>query len=76
MNAAKPTVVITDWTFPDLGVEEGIFNAHGLELIARQCQTEAELIALCAAADAVITQFARAAARGGALATVVNGVKR
>lgn len=59
MNAAKPTVVITDWTFPDLGVEEGIFNAHGLELLARQCKTEAELIALCADADAVITQFAR-----------------
>ena len=59
MNAPKPTVVITDWTFPDLGVEEGIFHAHGLELVARQCRTDAELIALCANADAVITQFAR-----------------
>lgn len=59
MSAPKPTVVITDWTFPDLGVEQRIFHAHGLELIARQCQTEAELIALCANADAVITQFAR-----------------
>lgn len=59
MNAAKSTVVITDWTFPDLGIEEGIFHANGLELFARQSKTEAELIALCANADAVITQFAR-----------------
>ncbi len=59
MNAAQPTVVITDWTFPDLGVEEGIFHAHGLQLLARQCKSEAELIALCTDADAVITQFAR-----------------
>ncbi len=59
MNAAQPTVVITDWTFPDLGVEAGIFHAHGLQLLARQCKSEAELIALCTDADAVITQFAR-----------------
>ena len=57
LHAAK--VVITDWTFPDLGVEEKILNACGVEVEARQCKTEAELIALCAGADAVITQFAR-----------------
>jgi D-3-phosphoglycerate dehydrogenase / 2-oxoglutarate reductase len=38
-------IVITDWLFPDLAIE--------------QCKTEAELIALVADADAVITQFAR-----------------
>jgi D-3-phosphoglycerate dehydrogenase len=59
MNPATPRVVITDWTFPDLGVEEGILKAHGVELVARQCKTEADLIDLCAGADAVITQFAR-----------------
>lgn len=59
MNAPNPTAVITDWTFPDLGVEEGILKAHGIELLARQCKTEADLIGLCANADAVITQFAR-----------------
>jgi len=59
MNASNPTAVITDWTFPDLGVEEGILNAHGIQLVARQCKTEADLIGLCADADVVITQFAR-----------------
>ena len=43
-----PTVVITDWTFPDLSIEEGIFNAHGIRCVARPCKTEADLSALCA----------------------------
>jgi D-3-phosphoglycerate dehydrogenase len=60
MTAPNPSrVVITDWTFPDLTIEEGMLRAHGVEVAARQCQSEAELIELCADADAVITQFAR-----------------
>jgi D-3-phosphoglycerate dehydrogenase len=59
MNPPNPTVVVTDWTFPDLGVEEEILKARGVALVAGQCKTEKELIALCADADAVITQFAR-----------------
>jgi len=54
-----PQVVVTDWTFPDLRVEDGILKEHGVGLVARQCKTEADLIDLCADADAVITQFAR-----------------
>jgi len=52
-------IAITDWTFPDLEIEERIIKAAGDEVVARQCNTEAELIALVANADAVITQFAR-----------------
>ena len=63
MNTPNPTAVITDWTFPDLGIEEGILKAHGIELVARQCKTEADLIDLCAEADVVITQFARVNAK-------------
>jgi D-3-phosphoglycerate dehydrogenase len=59
MSPPRPKVVITDWTFPDLGIEEKILNARGIQVEARQCQTEDDLIALCAGADAVITQFAR-----------------
>jgi len=36
MNPPQPKIVITDWTFPDLGVEERILNAHGVEMEARQ----------------------------------------
>ena len=59
MNPSHPSVVVTDWTFPDLSVEEKILRASGVELVSRQCKSEKELIDLCADADAVITQFAR-----------------
>ncbi len=59
MNPPLLSVAITDWTFPDLSVEEGILKAHGIDVVSSQCKTEADLIALCSGADAVITQFAR-----------------
>jgi len=59
MNRSNPTVVVTDWAFADLDVEARILEAHGVELTARQCKTETDLVELCAEADAVITQFAR-----------------
>ena len=52
-------VAITDWTFPDLGIEQGVLSRAGHEIVARQCRSEADLIALVGEADAVITQFAR-----------------
>ena len=52
-------VAITDWTFPDLEIEERILRNAGCEVAARQCKTETELTVLVADADAVITQFAR-----------------
>ena len=52
-------IVITDWLFADLTIEQSIIERAGCKLSAGQCKTEAELIALVANADAVITQFAR-----------------
>lgn len=59
MTLPRPKVVITDWTFSDLTLEENLFRESGIDLVGRQCKTESELIALVADADAVITQFAR-----------------
>ena len=53
------TVVVTDWTFADLAVEEGILKPLGVDFIARQCRSESDLIALVTDADVVITQFGR-----------------
>jgi D-3-phosphoglycerate dehydrogenase len=64
------TVVFTDWTFPDLSLEEGLLKPLGLQITARQCKTEAGLIALVSEADCVITQFARLNA------TVIAAMKR
>jgi hypothetical protein len=38
-------VAITDWTFPDLEIEERILKDAGCEVRARQCKSEAELSA-------------------------------
>src|SRR6185503_6294242 len=59
MNRPNPIVAVTDWTFPDVGIEEEMLKEQGVGLRALQCKTEADLIGLCAQADAVITQFAR-----------------
>jgi len=59
MPSPSLTVAITDWTFPDLAVETRLLESHGIAVAGRQCKTEAELIALVANADAVVTQFAR-----------------
>ncbi len=55
-------VVVTDYAFPDLAVEQEILASQGCQLLGRQCKTEADLIDLCKDADAVITQFARVSA--------------
>ncbi|WP_020470987.1 C-terminal binding protein [Zavarzinella formosa] len=51
-------VVITDFTFPSLDIEEAILRPAGMEVASGQCKTPESLIALVADADAVITQFA------------------
>ncbi len=63
MNNPKPKVVVTDYAFPDLNTEQQILAPAGCEVAGRQCKTEADLIDLCADADAVITQFARVNAK-------------
>lgn len=56
-------VVITDYTFPDLAIEEEIIQSAGGQLVGRRCQTEPELIGLVAEADCVIAQFAKVDAK-------------
>lgn len=52
-------IVVTDYTFPDLSIEENILTAAGHEVVAwKEKKSAAELPTLVADADAVITQFA------------------
>lgn len=55
----NPKVVVTDYAFPDLSIEQEVLAGTGCELTGRQCKTESDLLDLCRDADAVITQFAR-----------------
>lgn len=52
-------VAVTDYSFPDLAVEETILQGAGHTLVAwKEKRTPAELASLVGDADAVITQFA------------------
>ena len=57
-------VVITDWGFPTLRIEEEIFARAGVTVKAYQCRTEEEVAGVVVDADLVMTQWApvRAAA--------------
>src|SRR5947207_11270816 len=59
MNSAPPKVVVTDWSFPDLSIEERIVSQNGASLVAKQCKNAADVISLVSDADAVITQYAK-----------------
>jgi len=58
MNPQR-TIVVTDYNFPDLALETAVLAGSGCTLVGHHCNSEAELIAAVAQADAVITQFAR-----------------
>ncbi len=51
-------VVVTDYTFPSLEIEERILGTADCEVVGGQCKSPELLIPLVANADAVITQFA------------------
>ena len=53
----NPKIVVTDYAFPDLSIEQEVLT--DCDLMGRQCKTESDLLDLCKDADAVITQFAR-----------------
>ena len=54
-----PRIVVTDYTFPDLGPESARVQQSGFQLVGHHCKTQDELISAVAGADAVISQFAR-----------------
>jgi len=54
----KAKVVVADYDFGDVAIERSIVTGAGFELIAAQCKSEDDVIAVAANADAVITQYA------------------
>jgi D-3-phosphoglycerate dehydrogenase len=69
-------VVVTDFTFASLDVEEAILRPAGVEVIGGQGKTPEALIPLVADADAVITQFAPVDARVIAAMTRARAIVR
>jgi D-3-phosphoglycerate dehydrogenase len=50
--------LITDFDFPDVALERGIFAAAGIQLAEAQCRSEDELIAAAQECDALLLQYA------------------
>lgn len=53
-------VLVTDWEFDDLGVEERVLGEAGLEVVAAQCRTPEEVLAAASdvGARALLVQYA------------------
>jgi D-3-phosphoglycerate dehydrogenase len=60
---AREKVVIADYDYGDVDIERAIIEQAGLELIAAQCKTEAEVVEVAHDAAAVVAQYATISAR-------------
>src|SRR6476660_9789897 len=58
LGAFMQRVIVTDYSFPNLEIEEGILKPRGHAVVGGQCKTAEALIPHVAQADVVITQFA------------------
>ena len=54
----KFRVVLTDYEWPDLNVEHGIFSPLGIQFTAARCTSEEDVIRVAEGADAVISEYA------------------
>ena len=59
----RQTVVIADYDYGDVDIERIIIEGAGLELVAAQCKTEDDVIAVAGDAHAVIAQYAPVGAK-------------
>ena len=53
-----PRVLFTDQDYPDLALEQEVFDAAGIELSVKECRSEDALIAAAADVDALLIQYA------------------
>ncbi len=72
-----PTIAITDYTFPDLSLEEAVLRPAGIEIVSfKEKRSPAELAELVSDADAVIVQFAPVNAEVVAAMTKAKAIVR
>ena len=54
----KFSVVLTDYEWPDLSIEHGIFSPHGVHFTAAHCKNEDDVLSVAENADAIISEYA------------------
>lgn len=62
-GTSDTVVVIADYDFGDVDIERAIIERAGFGLIAAQCKTEDDVIAVARDADAVVAQYATVGAK-------------
>jgi len=63
MHKQKKTVVIADYDFDNLDIEQAIIEGAGFELVGAHCKSEDDVIDIARHADAIITQYATIGAK-------------
>ncbi|MEM3658528.1 MAG: C-terminal binding protein [Candidatus Hadarchaeum sp.] len=58
VSRARWTVVVSDYNYPDLSIEETELARWGARVIPAQCRTPEEVLAAAEEADAIISQYA------------------
>src|SRR5215831_18804653 len=53
-----PRVLFSDYDFPDLDLERSLFAQAGVEMVAAQCKTDAEVIEAAAGCAGILLQYA------------------
>ena len=51
-------ILITDYDFPDVALEQALYAAAGVEVVTAQCRSEDEVIAAAAGCDGLLVQYA------------------
>jgi phosphoglycerate dehydrogenase-like enzyme len=51
-------ILITDYDFPDVELEQALYRDAGVELVTAQCRTEDEVIAAAQGCEALLVQYA------------------
>lgn len=54
----KFNVVLTDYEWPDLNIEHGIFSPYGISFTAARCKNEDDVLMVAENADAIISEYA------------------
>ena len=56
-SEARWTVVVSDYNYPDLAIEEAILARWGARVVSAQCRTPEEVLTVAKEADAIISQY-------------------
>src|SRR3546814_10118934 len=58
LRKSEMKVLITDYDFPDLELEQALYAAAGIEVVVAQCRSEADVIEASQGCQGLLVQYA------------------